>query len=61
MERKKIGIIIKSKHKGNIEQRVVIVHVDDADFCTSGENSEMKMQEIVSYHMKTHEATGRKA
>ena len=60
LERKKIGIIIKFKCKGNTEQIVVIVHLDDEYFCTSSENSEMKMQEIVSYHMKMHEATGGK-
>ena len=52
----KIWIIVKSKHNGNIEQRVVIAHVDYADFCTSGENSEKKMQEIVSCYMKMHKA-----
>ena len=45
---------------GKIEQRVAISCLDDADFCTSRENSEKKMQEIVSYCMKTHEATGGK-
>ena len=60
MERKKIGIIINSKCKGNIEQRVIIAYADNADFCTSGENSDMKMQEIVSYYMKMHKATGGK-
>ena len=38
----------------------MIAYVDDADFCTSGENSEMKMQEIISYYMKMYEATGGK-
>ena len=60
LEKKKIGIIIKSKYKGIIEQRVVIAYVDDADFCTSGENCEQKMQEIISYYMKMYEATGGK-
>ena len=39
---------------------MVIAHVDDAYFCTSGVNSEMKMQEIVSYYIKMHEDTGGK-
>ena len=33
MENKKLGIRIVSKRNGKIEQRVVIAHVDDADFC----------------------------
>ena len=57
LEQKKIEIIIKSKYKGTIEQRVVIAYVDDAVFCTSGEYSEIKMQEIMSYCMTMHEAT----
>ena len=52
-----IGIKIKLKCKSPIEQIVVIAHVDDADFCNSGEYSEMNMQEKNPYHMKTHEAT----
>ena len=47
-----------SKFNGKIERRVVIVHVDDVDFSTSGENSEKKMQEITSFCVKMHEATG---
>ena len=35
----------------------MIAHVDDADFWTSSENTESKTQEIVSHHMKMHEAT----
>ena len=40
---------------------MLIECVDDVDFFTSGENSVMKMQEIVSYCMKIYEATSRKA
>ena len=39
---------------------MVIECAYDVDFFTSGKNSEMKMQDIVSYHMKMHEATGGK-
>ena len=39
----------------------MIACVDDADFCTSGDNSEMKMKMIASYHVKMHEATEGKA
>ena len=35
LEKHKIGIITKSKHKGAIEHRAVIAQVDDADFYTS--------------------------
>ena len=45
-ERNKLGIIIKSKYEGKTEQKVVIACADDADFCTSGENSEIKLHEI---------------
>ena len=58
--KKKLGIKIESKCNGKIEQRVVIACVDDAGFCTSGDNSETKMQKIVSYCVKMHEATGGK-
>ena len=37
---------------------MVIAHVDDADFFTSGENCENKMQEIISFCIKIHEAIG---
>ena len=47
-----------SKSNENIEQRVVMASVDDVDFCISGENIEKKMQEIASYCMEIHEATG---
>ena len=60
LENKKLGIIIETKCNGKFEQRAVIACVDDAIFCVSGEKSERKMQEIVSCHMKTHEATGGK-
>ena len=56
----KLGIKIESNRKGTIEQRVVISHVDDADFCTSGDNRETKIQKIASHHMKMYEATGGK-
>ena len=45
---------------GKIEQIVVIADVDDADFCTSGDDCETKMQKIVSCYLKTYEATGGK-
>ena len=61
LEKKKLGTKIESKHDGNIEQRVVIACVDDADFCTSRDDSETKMQKIVSHHVRMHEATGGKA
>ena len=60
LENNKLGVRIESKCNGKIEQRVVIAHADNANFCTSGENSELKMQEIVSCCMKIHEATGSK-
>ena len=60
LEDQKLGISIVLKCNEKIEQKVVIAHVDDADFWTSRENSERKMQKIVSYCMKMHEATGGK-
>ena len=53
-------MIMRSKCKGDIEQRVSIVHVDDADLHTSGENCETKMQDIISYFMKINKTTGGK-
>ena len=50
--------MIVSKSDGKTEQRVVIANADDADFCTSGENSEKKIQEIPSHCVEMHEATG---
>ena len=50
---------MSTRHR-KIEQRVVSACVDNAYFCTSGKNSESKMQEIVSCCMKIHEATGGK-
>ena len=41
-------------------QRVEISFVDDSDFCTKGDESEIKMQEIVDYCVSMHEATGGK-
>ena len=52
---------IKSKYNGKVEKRVAITRADDADFCTSGDNSETKLQKIVSPHVKMYEATGGKA
>ena len=40
LEIQKLGVIIVSKCNGKIEQKLVIAHVDDADLCASGENSE---------------------
>ena len=60
LEKKKLGIKIESQRNGKIEQRVVTACVDDADFCTSGDNCETKMQKIVSCCVKMHEATGGK-
>ena len=42
------------------EQRVVISHVDNADFCTSGEDCEKKTQEIINYYEKMCKAKGGK-
>ena len=58
--KKKLGVIIRSSCSGEIEQNVLTSHVDDADFCTSCEECEKKMQEIINYYAKMHEATGGK-
>ena len=41
-------------------QRVEIAFVDDSDFCTKGDESETKMQEIVDFYASMNEATGGK-
>ena len=48
---------MKSKHDKNELQRDEIEFVDDSDFCTKGNESEMKIQEVVDYHKSMHEAT----
>ena len=45
-------MIIKSNYNGNAERRVVIVCMDDACFCTSEDESEIKIQEIIKCHTK---------
>ena len=60
LEKKKLGMQIELNLNGKIEQRVVIAYVDDADFCTIGDDCEIKMQKIVSYYLKMYEATGDK-
>ena len=57
LEKKKLGITTKSNYSSNIEQRVVIAHADDADFCASGDECESKMQDIIACYKKMHEAT----
>ena len=57
---KKLGLIIRSIYNANVEQREVISHVDNDVFCTSEENFEMKMQEIITCCSKIHEMIGRK-
>ena len=58
LEEKKLGIIIGLIYYGNVEQRVVIKNVNDADFYTSGEDWECKKQEIITYYTKINEAIG---
>ena len=60
LKKRKLGIKIESYRKGKIEHRLVIARVDDADFCTSGDNCETKMKKIASHCMKMYEATGGK-
>ena len=45
---------MKSKHDEKEVQRVEIVFVDDSDFCTKGDESEIKMQEIVDYYVSMY-------
>ena len=58
LENKKLGIIIVSKSNRKAKQRVVIACIDDVDLCSSVENSKKKTQEIASFCIKMHEATG---
>ena len=60
LEKKKLDINIRSNCSVEIEQRSEMSHVDDADFCTSSEDCEKKMQKIINYNVKMHEATGGK-
>ena len=60
LEKKKLGMKIELNITGKIEQRVVIACVDDADFCTSGDDCEIKMKKITSCYWKMHIATGGK-
>ena len=60
LEKKYIGIVIKSNRNGYEEHRVAIACACNADFCASGAERERKMQEIVNEHAQMHEATGRK-
>ena len=51
---------MKSRHDKQEVQRVEITFVDDSDFCTKGDESQIKMQEIVDYHARMCEDTGGK-
>ena len=59
LEKKKLGTMIRSNCNGELEQRAALACVDSADFCASGEEYE-KMQEIISFCTKMHEAAGGK-
>ena len=52
--------MIRSSCNGRMEKRVVMSCVDDANFYTSGEEHEKKIQDMKNHHTKTHEATGGK-
>ena len=60
LDKKKLGITIKSSCDGNIEQRSVIAYAHDEDFCISGEKCEIRIQKIITCYNKMHEATGGK-
>ena len=51
---------LTSKHNNIEVQRNVIAFVDDSDFCSNGEECEIKMKKIVNEHAKMHELTGGK-
>ena len=55
LEKNKLGMKIELNLNGKIEERVFIVHVDDAGFCASGVNCEINMQKIVSCYLKCME------
>ena len=58
LEKKKLGMFIRSRYNVNVEQIVVIANVDDTYFCTIREHCEMKMHEIITCYAKMYEATG---
>ena len=57
LDKNKLGIIIRSSYNGEIEQIVVISHVNNVDLCASGEECEKKIQEIIIYCEKMYETT----
>ena len=60
IEKKRLGMMLTSKHDDVEVQINVIAFVNDSDFCSNGVEYELKMQKIVNDYAKTHEATGGK-
>ena len=60
IENRNLGIMFKVPMREEEEQCVSIYFVDDVDLITEGDDSEVKMQEIIDAHESLHEATGGK-
>ena len=57
---RKLGVITIAPIIEKEVQRAAIAFIDNASFCTNGENIEEKMQEIMKVHTRLYEAIGSK-